>query len=222
MLVTIEVETKHLVNKWATINKDVKAYTQNRETTKRGAAAIPEPKYFDLFMDAVGAAVDVNEPAEHHDLDFIQSDLLTIPLYKIKVCRAGAVALDERVFGVDKESEVEQEDRNNHTTKDNDEDGDPHIPHQTLTSPPIMIQIQQMKVFQKPLNNEDSSARLWLMTLIWTSEQSRTSLSSLSRLSPRERLQSRRATGRSSQAPRGQQGPGQDRANEDAARPRAR
>ncbi|RKO90696.1 hypothetical protein BDK51DRAFT_31414 [Blyttiomyces helicus] len=84
MLATIEVETKHLVNKWATIDKDAKAYIQNGGTIKNGVANIPEPKYFDLYMYAMGDAVDVNRPAEHHRLDFIQSDLLTHPLRRKK------------------------------------------------------------------------------------------------------------------------------------------
>ncbi|RKO87666.1 hypothetical protein BDK51DRAFT_31087 [Blyttiomyces helicus] len=44
-------ETKHLVNERATIRKDTKAYIQNEGTTKSGMAAIPEPKYFNLYME---------------------------------------------------------------------------------------------------------------------------------------------------------------------------
>ncbi|RKO92211.1 hypothetical protein BDK51DRAFT_28223 [Blyttiomyces helicus] len=40
----------HLVNKWDKINNDAKPYIQNGGSTKSAAAAIQEPKYFDLDM----------------------------------------------------------------------------------------------------------------------------------------------------------------------------
>ncbi|RKO94074.1 hypothetical protein BDK51DRAFT_51305 [Blyttiomyces helicus] len=98
---TIEVETKHLVNKWATSNKHTNAYIRSGITTRTSAAAIPEPKYFDLCMVRF--------------LDHFPTEN--------KVSRAGAVAQDEPVFGADKESEVEQEDHRNHTAEDEDEEG---------------------------------------------------------------------------------------------------
>ncbi|RKO92414.1 hypothetical protein BDK51DRAFT_40795 [Blyttiomyces helicus] len=101
MLATIEAETKHPVNKWAKINGDAKAYIQNGNTTKSCAAAIPEPKYFDLFMMPWA-------------MKFV-----ALPLQETKVSRAGAIAQDEAMFGANKESEVEPEDRKNHTGKDN-------------------------------------------------------------------------------------------------------
>ncbi|RKO92332.1 hypothetical protein BDK51DRAFT_42511 [Blyttiomyces helicus] len=123
MLAIIEVETKHLVNNWAMVDKDTKAYFQNGGTTESGAADIPEPKFSDLYTDAMGDAVDVNGPAEHHHLDFIQSESLTLPPQKIKRSSAGAVALDDLVFGAEKESEVEKEDCENHTAENSNEDG---------------------------------------------------------------------------------------------------
>ncbi|RKO93916.1 hypothetical protein BDK51DRAFT_43266 [Blyttiomyces helicus] len=87
--------TEHLVNKWATIDHD--AYIQTGVSTKSGAAAILEPKYYNLYVDAMGDAVDINGPAE--------------------VSRAGAVTQDEPLFGADKESKVEQEDHENLTAK---------------------------------------------------------------------------------------------------------
>ncbi|RKO91813.1 hypothetical protein BDK51DRAFT_48378 [Blyttiomyces helicus] len=74
------------------------------------------------LTDAIGNAVDVYGPEKHHHLDFMQSDSSTLPLQKMKVSRSGAVARDEPVFGEDKESEVEQGDRENHTA--NDDAGD--------------------------------------------------------------------------------------------------
>ncbi|RKO84553.1 hypothetical protein BDK51DRAFT_25731 [Blyttiomyces helicus] len=49
-MMSVSVETKHLANKWSTIDKDAKAYIQNGGNTKSGPAAIAEPKYFDLYM----------------------------------------------------------------------------------------------------------------------------------------------------------------------------
>ncbi|RKO93655.1 hypothetical protein BDK51DRAFT_26015 [Blyttiomyces helicus] len=57
MLATIKVVTKHLVNKWAMIDKDKKAYIQNGGTTKSRAAALPEAKYFYLYMENKGFAL---------------------------------------------------------------------------------------------------------------------------------------------------------------------
>ncbi|RKO84445.1 hypothetical protein BDK51DRAFT_32992 [Blyttiomyces helicus] len=69
-------------------------------------------------MDAKGDAVDVNGQAEYHQMDFVQSDSLTLPLS----C-AWAVAHDKPVFGADKDCEVKQEDLKNHTAEDGNEDG---------------------------------------------------------------------------------------------------
>ncbi|RKO91481.1 hypothetical protein BDK51DRAFT_32826 [Blyttiomyces helicus] len=129
MLATIEVETKNLANKWATVDKDAKAYILKGGTNKRGVEALPEPKcLFDFFegggvanvhwaciatnfpTDAISDAVDVNGPAEHHHLDFIQSDSLTLPLQKRKESHAGAVTQDELVFRADNEMEDDNED----------------------------------------------------------------------------------------------------------------
>ncbi|RKO89495.1 hypothetical protein BDK51DRAFT_28334 [Blyttiomyces helicus] len=109
--------THALLNMWATIDKDAKAYIWNKNTTKPGPRAIPALEYFNLYM------VDVNGPAEHHRLDFTQSNSLTHPLQKIKISRVGAVTQDERVFGADKESEVELKDHKHLTSKEDNEDG---------------------------------------------------------------------------------------------------
>ncbi|RKO94819.1 hypothetical protein BDK51DRAFT_32042 [Blyttiomyces helicus] len=103
MLATLEVVTKCLVNKCATFDKNLKAYIQKG--------------------DAMGDAVDDNGLAEYHHLIFIQSDEYTPHLQKINISCAGAVAQDEYVFGAEKESKVEQEDRKNHTAEVDDEDG---------------------------------------------------------------------------------------------------
>ncbi|RKO94443.1 hypothetical protein BDK51DRAFT_29849 [Blyttiomyces helicus] len=97
MLATIEVETKDLVKRWATIDKDAEAYIQNRGATKTGAAAILEHKYFNLYMDMTLANLE-------------------------KVSRADACPHDEPVFGSDKEYKVEKKDPQIHTAEDENED----------------------------------------------------------------------------------------------------
>ncbi|RKO88250.1 hypothetical protein BDK51DRAFT_39300 [Blyttiomyces helicus] len=128
-------ETKHLVNERATIRKDSKVYIQNGGTTKSGMAAIPEPKYFNLYMgtslanmeffggEGEGVAIiNLACSATGFLTDAMVMQFLDPSTTKISSISRGAVAQDEPVFGADKESEVEEEDCENYTAEDDDED----------------------------------------------------------------------------------------------------
>ncbi|RKO85864.1 hypothetical protein BDK51DRAFT_34303 [Blyttiomyces helicus] len=240
MLATIEVETKHLVYMWATINKDAKAYIQNRGTTKSGAAAIPEhkclgnmefffgvrgvavvysaPTATDFLTDAMGDAVDVNGPVEHHHLDFIQSDSFTLPLQKIKVSRAHAVSQNEPVFGADKESEVKQEDREKQTAEDNDEGG---IFENEMEGDESIAAAKRKAKKDKPMPMEDAyTCGPCLKKLKPTDPDTGAVNNEL--VVPGQHVSNGKTLIKKSDRRQGIiQGPGQDHANEDAARPQA-
>ncbi|RKO86539.1 hypothetical protein BDK51DRAFT_26392 [Blyttiomyces helicus] len=92
-----------------------------------------EPKYFIAYLgkairksrDATGDSVDVNGPSAAHHLDFIQTDTTMKPLGDKNISDkvVGNPDNGDVVYCADKESEVEQEGRENQAPASGDEDG---------------------------------------------------------------------------------------------------